>query len=83
MFMSKTVMAVVILAALAPLSAQAKWQNIHQAHATAILVAPGAVASQAPSPGRSSGGTMTLETVNPAPQYSSQGDWQTANSDKH
>lgn len=76
---SKTAAAVVILAALAPLSAQAKWQDSHQKHDTAVLLPPPGTVAALPQPGRGSGGTLTLQTINPAPQSARQGDWQTAN----
>ena len=75
MLINKTVAAVVMLAALAPLSAQAKWQDTHQKHDTAILVAQG---TATPQPVRAGGGALTLRTVNPAPQ----GDLQAANTQK-
>jgi hypothetical protein len=76
MLMIRMAAAVVLLAALSPVAAQAKWQDTHQKHDTAILVAP--QGHVAPQPGRGSGGTLTLQTVNPALQ----GDLQTANAQK-
>jgi hypothetical protein len=76
MFITKTVAAVVILAALSPICAQAKWQDTHQKHDMAILVSPPGTTSQ--QPGRSSGLHLTLQTINPAVR----GDLQAANAQK-
>jgi len=78
--LNKTLAAAVILAALSPLAAQARWQDMHQKHEMAVLVAPPGAPN--PQPGRSAGATLTLQTVDPAPQNAPQGDWQTANAQK-